>query len=419
MSENESAMHGQVFDLVVLGLDPSSLAVAAQLVDQRPGLRVKILNENDSFEWRPANALSESRLQTTFMRDLTTTSNPRSSFTFLNYLHRKGRLVNFINVSKINPMVLEMRDYLSWVVEEIEKLGWIEHGKRILRVEPLHAPTAHGVEMFSIRYKDIHDGNQSTILTKKLVLVNGKAAELPAPFRSPALRHLVSDTSSHRGFDSSPIFATGHIAIVGCSQEAAEIYKELQSKQTHLQVTWFIQEQHLRPKEVTAFTQLSIDDPSPEMANYPPELRQQLSYDTSSASRISPALLDWLYESEYLRPLEDTSYADRQHGIKTSIQVVGAELDKRSTGDKVWLLLKDSNDGIVKRSEGTFDHIIAVPQAHSNITSQTTSGLVYLTEKGRLDVDRDYGINFARRSLQKDCGVWLLGSLPQMVSSTA
>ena len=51
--------------------------------------------------------------QVSFLKDLVTLRNPRSRFSFLNYLHATGRLDEFINLGSFSPYRLEISDYLQ------------------------------------------------------------------------------------------------------------------------------------------------------------------------------------------------------------------------------------------------------------------------------------------------------------------
>lgn len=51
-------------------------------------------------------------MQISSLKDLATPSEPRSRFTFLNYLFEKGRLNQFINLGTFLPTRAEYEDYL-------------------------------------------------------------------------------------------------------------------------------------------------------------------------------------------------------------------------------------------------------------------------------------------------------------------
>ena len=64
-----------------------------------------------------------------------TLRNPRSPFTFLNYLHSQGRLVSFINLGSTIPSRREFADYLSWAADKVQGNGVdVAYAEEVVRV---------------------------------------------------------------------------------------------------------------------------------------------------------------------------------------------------------------------------------------------------------------------------------------------
>nr|WP_238356691.1 SidA/IucD/PvdA family monooxygenase [Kribbella italica] len=55
------------------------------------------------FGWHRGMLIEDATMQVSFLKDLVTLRNPASEFTFLTYLHSKGRLVDFINHKTLFP----------------------------------------------------------------------------------------------------------------------------------------------------------------------------------------------------------------------------------------------------------------------------------------------------------------------------
>ncbi|KAF4547831.1 L-lysine 6-monooxygenase-like protein [Elsinoe fawcettii] len=396
-------------DVVIVGLNSSSLAVAAQLADGKHNLRVKIFNEDDGFIYEAASM--SKRLPTTFIRDLVTTSDPRSYFTFVNYLHQNHRLAAFINVSAMRPLQLEMKDYLHWVCDEIGKLGWIEHGQSVTDVRPMVSAATGKVESFSVSYRDRNTGQQRTLHAKRVVIVSEASRTAPQVAQDLRGRSLVLDTATAPKVLASRTTVPEHIAIIGCTQSAAELYEWLQQMPRRWRATWYVEQPHLRPTEDTPFVRSIVDDPSPRIASYPPELRQKLARTSSSTSRISPDLLDRLYGLQYTQHFRSHGPESLPFQIVTSTEVADLEIEQRRIGDKVRLLLKNADTGDVERSDATFDLVITGSEPATATTPRYLSSLKAMTETGQLDVGSDYQVNFARKTTMRNCGVWLLGTL--------
>jgi L-ornithine N5-oxygenase len=58
--------------------------------------------------------LDDATMQVSFLKDLVTLRNPTSEFSFLCYLHSKGRLIDFINHKNLFPLRVEFHDYFAW-----------------------------------------------------------------------------------------------------------------------------------------------------------------------------------------------------------------------------------------------------------------------------------------------------------------
>ena len=74
--------------------------------------------------------------QVSFLKDLVTLRNPRSEFSFLNYLRSVGRLDDFVNMGSFTPYRVEVSGYLRWVSESLRKVR-LELGCESTSIEPV------------------------------------------------------------------------------------------------------------------------------------------------------------------------------------------------------------------------------------------------------------------------------------------
>ena len=77
------------------------------------------MEQHDNVVWQRGMLLPWSQSQVSFLKDLVTLRNPRSQFSFVNFLHATGRLDEFINLGSFTPYRLEISDYLSWVARSL------------------------------------------------------------------------------------------------------------------------------------------------------------------------------------------------------------------------------------------------------------------------------------------------------------
>ena len=78
------------------------------------------------------------RSQVSFIKDLVTLRNPRSRFSFLNFLHDRGRLDEFVNLGTFNPYRKDISDYLQWVAWNLQDVR-VRYNARCMNVTPRRA----------------------------------------------------------------------------------------------------------------------------------------------------------------------------------------------------------------------------------------------------------------------------------------
>src|ERR1700712_381172 len=102
----------------MIGAGPSNLSLAVALEEcGSPELAAGalILEKYEDVKWQRNLLLPWARSQVSYVKDLVTLRNPRSRFSFLNFLHDQGRLDEFVNLGTFHPLRWEFSDYLQWV----------------------------------------------------------------------------------------------------------------------------------------------------------------------------------------------------------------------------------------------------------------------------------------------------------------
>ena len=66
--------------------------------------------------------LDDATMQVSFLKDLVTLRNPASDYSFVSYLHERGRLIDFINHKILFPLRIEFHDYLEWAAARVDHL---------------------------------------------------------------------------------------------------------------------------------------------------------------------------------------------------------------------------------------------------------------------------------------------------------
>jgi L-ornithine N5-oxygenase len=251
----------ELHDLICVGFGPASLAIAIALhddLDSKSGgniayngraPKVAFLEKQARFGWHCGMLIPGTHMQISFVKDMATLRNPRSVFTFLNYLHVKGRLVQFTNLDTFLPQRIEFEDYLKWCA------GWFEdvvhYGQEVVEIKPhTSQQDGHQVDSFSIVSRNVHTQELSVRRARHIVVAAGGRPLIPQPFPQAHSRILHSSQYSYR---SPQIFtdkqASYRIAVIGGGQSAAEIFSNLHATYPNAKTRLIIKGAALRPSD--------------------------------------------------------------------------------------------------------------------------------------------------------------------------
>lgn len=252
----------QLHDVIIVGFGPASLAISAALHDALdgsdasladiPGLatrapRIAILEKQGQFAWHAGMLLPGAKMQISFMKDMAMMRNPRSVFTFLNYLHAKGRLVEFANLNTFLPARVEYEDYMRWCA------GWFDevvaYGQEVVQVVPEKRATGE-IATFRVVSRNTHTGRLESRRTKHVVVASGGRPNLPRPFPSTHPKVVHSSRFSYASRQILPDYQAPYkIAVVGNGQSAAEIFDFLHANYPNSQTRLLIKGGALRPSD--------------------------------------------------------------------------------------------------------------------------------------------------------------------------
>lgn len=254
-----SSSSAETLDLLCIGFGPASLAIAITLHDAfsptSPGTKPKtlFLEKQPQFAWHAGMQLPGAKMQISFMKDLATPRDPRSKFTFTNYLFTQGRLNQFINLGTFLPTRVEYEDYLRWCARHFEREGKVAYGMEVQSVSPSsHSPSGK-VTSWEVSARDA-SGNVVVRKAKHIVIAVGGKPVIPACMQG--LKHVAHSSQfattignieeRERGLERGrkPKFA-----VVGSGQSAAEIFNDLWSRFPDSEVKLVIRGASLRPSD--------------------------------------------------------------------------------------------------------------------------------------------------------------------------
>lgn len=107
----------KILDLVGIGVGPFNLSLAALL--DKTNLDYKFFDFKKEFSWHSEILFKDSDMQTSFLKDLATSIDPTSKYTFLNYLVEEGLFHVFMNTERTNVSRKEFEKYCLWVSQKL------------------------------------------------------------------------------------------------------------------------------------------------------------------------------------------------------------------------------------------------------------------------------------------------------------
>ncbi|MBN6037115.1 lysine N(6)-hydroxylase/L-ornithine N(5)-oxygenase family protein [Amycolatopsis sp. 195334CR] len=288
-----------VYDLVGVGFGPSNLALAIALAEYNAGpgepVTAQFLERQPRFGWHRGMLIDDATMQVSFLKDLATMRNPTSEFSFLNYLHAKGRLVDFINHKNLFPLRIEFHDYFEWCAAKVDDL--VAYDSDVVAIEPVTDGDA--VEYFDVRVRT-QAGDESVFRARNLAIGTGLRPNLPeGVVTSERIWHnheLLYRVEKLEAADPS------RFVVVGAGQSAAEVTAFLHERFPRAEVCSVFARYGYSPADDSSFANRIFD---PEAVDHfydsPEAFKQRLVgyHANTNYSAVDLDLIDELYRRVY------------------------------------------------------------------------------------------------------------------------
>jgi len=207
------------------------------------------LEKQEQFGWHEGMLLPGATMQISFIKDLATLRNPRSEFTFINYLHRKNRLLQFTNLDTFLPQRIEYADYMKWCAAWFEEV--VVYGQEVLCVRPNNMSRGSSkTDCFQVETKETRTGTVRALWARDVVIAVGGRPSMPEPFPSGHPRVLHSSQFASAIHKALPDPSQNYrIAVVGGGQSAAEIFNDLHTRYPNSHTRLIIKSSALKPSD--------------------------------------------------------------------------------------------------------------------------------------------------------------------------
>ncbi|MCP3026875.1 SidA/IucD/PvdA family monooxygenase [Halobacillus sp. A5] len=313
-------MSKTIYDVIGIGIGPYNLGLAA-LLDETE-LSGAFFDDTPRFEWHPGMLIDGMDLQVPFIADLTTFADPKSPYTFMNYLHEHNRMFPFFFHQQFKIPRQEYNHYLQWVAEQLSGLHFnhlivdvIDHSDHY-EVIALNKETEETVSCFS---KHVVLGTGS-----KPIILDGMD-DLPANDVIHTSRYL---------FEKENLLQSKHVTVVGSGQSALEVFLDLleEQKRHDMKLTLLSRTGGLFQLDQAKFAQEFF---TPEYVDYFHSLsfeQRQKNLETLSALRkgIDPDTLTRLYSELYHK----TAGGKKSHVLINPMTEVKS-IEREGTGYKL------------------------------------------------------------------------------------
>lgn len=217
-----------VFDLIGVGFGPSNLALAIRLEERRAArpLAHCFIERQPEFGWHRGMLLDDCRMQISFLKDLVTMRDPKSRYTFINYLFERGRLNEFVNLKNFYPTRVEFHDYLSWVADAFD--AHVHYSETVMAIEPVRGDGAR-IDALRVLSRDAA-GRERQRVTRALSVGVGGTPAVPDAFAALGRDRVIHSSSYLTDIDrlvASPDGERRRVAVIGAGQSAAEVFIDL------------------------------------------------------------------------------------------------------------------------------------------------------------------------------------------------
>ena len=332
----------KIYDIVGIGFGPSNIATAIAAFELAPSLSVVFVEAKDEFGWHKGMLFENATMQVSFLKDLVSFRNPRSHYSFLNYLHTRGRLADFANLKEFFPTRLEFHDYLAWCAAHFKRQVLYDH--HAIRIDEVRS----NVSSRPLLKVTVRNGyHERTLIARAVVHAGGLEPSLPQDV-TPGRRIIHGHTLLHTIGDLSPTNRSRFV-VAGSGQSAAEIVEFLHGRYPQSTVTAVIPRYGYMPADDSPFVN-QVFDPA-EVDNFydaPPATKRRIleAHASTNYGVADLDLISSLYRTWYREKVSGTERLkfERMSYVRSAIE----------TGDHVRILVERQLEGTVSSMEADY-----------------------------------------------------------------
>ncbi|MFG6150636.1 SidA/IucD/PvdA family monooxygenase [Halobacillus sp. B23F22_1] len=242
-----------IYDVFGIGFGPAGIALAAAIEDEEEfentKWKKKFIDKQVDSTWMPQMLLPGTDIQHHYLRDFATPRNPRSKYTFPNYLQKKGRLFSFGLLN--HPSRIEWSDYVKWVANQLSHDASYKTEALEVEIEE----TDRTKETLKIIAFNHDSNNEESYYTHNLVINSGRKPFIPSIFQ-PFLNDDIFHSSKFNTNISKilPRDEEHTFTVVGSGQNAIETILYISNKYPRAKINMVLRHTGFRLYDLGHFT---------------------------------------------------------------------------------------------------------------------------------------------------------------------
>ncbi|MEV0947663.1 SidA/IucD/PvdA family monooxygenase [Rhodococcus sp. NPDC049939] len=329
--------HLPVRDIVGVGFGPANLALAIAIEEHNAScafserISAQFFEARDRFDWHPGMLLDGATMQIAFPKDLVTFRNPRSEFTFFNYLFEQGRLVDFVNHQTFFPTRHEFNDYLQWAARRVE--ADVRYSTAVEAVRGIRDQRGV-VDRLEVRAAD-----GTSVVARNVVMGLGLQERVPEWANLSARCFHNHQFLFRVGEMPAPVHQ--RFVVLGAGQSAAEIVQYLHSNYPEAEVHNVFSRFGYSPADDSPYANRIFDPQAVDDLHGAPEAERLRLLDTHRGTNYS------VVDIELINEIYATEYQERVRGhrrlfMRRASEVVAVE----ETSDGIEVAVHSALDGL-------------------------------------------------------------------------
>lgn len=379
-------------DVIGVGFGPGNLALAIALEELLPGVKARFIEAKPSADWQERMMVHRANIQHHPSVDLVTPRNPRSRYTFINYLFENDLLFRHFNLGLEYPLRKEYAKYIRWAAKHFDHL--VDYRQRVREISLVGSDS--GPEGYRV-----HTEDGAEYQGRILVLATGRTPYIPAPFNQLPKDRVFHLNDYRPRVDKLVQQGARRIAVIGASQSAVEILLDLCSRYPEVQPVCYLRHFGFRLKDTNPFMEASVHpehvapfyDASEE---HKARINTDLKYLNYSASDMD--VLKDLYLTLYEHALD----GEQRVTLLNNQEIQGAVQEEnhiRITSEHIYQKTRSENtvDAVVLAT-GFRDLGAGPSQERLPPLLQPLERHFKLNERGVLHVNFDYSVSASERT---------------------